>query len=78
VNIDPGLRYIDADKAVGRRRLLHNPASSMRARAQTTVRAYGKPAGATRSLTASVTRKHTGCRLGSAGQDSPTDQAMPR
>jgi hypothetical protein len=32
---------IDTDEAVGRRRLIHHPSASMRARAQTTVRAYG-------------------------------------
>ncbi len=78
VDVDPGLRYVDADKALGDGLAFHDPASSMRARAQTTVRACGKPAGATRSPAAFMTRNHAGYRLGSASQDSPTNQAMPR
>jgi hypothetical protein len=78
MHIDPGLRYIDADKAIGCGLDIHHPASSMRARAQTTVRVHGMPAGATRSLTASKTRTHSGYRPGSVSQRSATNQAMPR
>jgi hypothetical protein len=55
-----------------------HPASSMRARAQTTVRVHRMPAGATRSLMASKTGARSGCRPGSARQTSPTNRAMPR
>src|SRR5262249_1487781 len=78
MHIDPRLRYIDADKAIGRGFDIHHPASSMRARAQTTVRVHGMPAGATRSLTASKTRTHSGYRPGSVSRGSSTHQAMPR
>jgi hypothetical protein len=36
------------------------------------------PAGAARSLTASRTRTHSGCRPGSAGESSPASQVTPR
>ncbi len=78
MHVDPALGDVDADETVGGGRLIHHPSSSMRARAQTTVRAYGRPAGATRSLAASRTRNHSGYRPGSAGQRSNANQAMPR
>jgi hypothetical protein len=78
MHIDPRFRYIDADKAIGVPLDIHHPASSMRARAQTTVRVRGMPAGATRSLAASKTRTHSGYRPGSVSQRSSTNQAMPR
>ncbi len=48
------------------------------ARAQTTVRVHGMPAGATRSLTASTTRTHSGYQPGSVSQRSSTNPAVPR
>jgi hypothetical protein len=78
MQVDPRFRNIDADKAVGFGLGIHYPAFSMRARAQTTARVHGMPAGATRSLSASRTRTHSGCRPVSASQTSPTNQAMPR
>ncbi len=78
MHVHAALGDIDADEALGGRRLIHHPSSSMRARAQTTVRAYGQPAGATRSLAVSRTRTHSGYRPGSAGQRSNANQAMPR
>jgi hypothetical protein len=78
MHIDPRLRYVNANKAIGPGLDIHHPASSMRARAQTTVRVNGMPAGATRSLTASTTRTHSGYRPGSVSQRSSTNHAMPR
>lgn len=78
MHIHPRLRHVDADNAFGNRLAFHNPASSMRARAQTTVRACGKPAGATCSRAVSKTWTHPGCRLGSASQATPGYQTTPR
>ena len=78
MDIDAILGNVYADEAIGLRRLIHHPSSSMRARAQTTVRAYGQPAGATRSLAASGTRKHSGYRPGSEGQPSNANQTTTR
>jgi hypothetical protein len=78
MHIDPRLRYVDADKAIDLGLDIHHPASSMRARAQTTVRVSWDAAGATRSLTASTTRTHSGYRPGSVRQTSSQNQATPR
>src|ERR1700730_3129795 len=60
LDIDPRFRNIDADDAIGFGLDIHHPASSMQARAQTTVRVHGMPAGAARSLTASKIRTNSG------------------